>query len=823
MRHFRRLGLQVDHYNQAGYTALHIAAKSGFLQCAKILAVKGKASLTIKDKVHGLTPLDWSLKEGYQKSEVEFLKPSAKFYRLAKLTTTMAKYRKRSSVTSQDSLPHIADTAKPVKTVDKAKGKVKNLLKKSPQAQDDSEFMAIGAGCVPKQPKSSSTSKISFSKTSGADASKSKVAGKKTRVKASKQKSLTLSGNKDNVVESRQKTALQHSVSQPCPSKMDMRDTAVSKLEEAHRASKQSKLLAFHRDAALPDDMEGEIDSEDESSCSETETFSLMESLVKSHELDLKTETKGGKNGGVYCGEESCSSDADRSSYGILSLSQYTEAGVYCGDIKPQDAKDSTDDCQLNNGTKEQTLKKQADCNSEVIPICDSGGIQSPITYETLIHTNLAQPTLKGYNDKNETKEAASTCRYLQSLSKAESDSGEDNATFAGSSEGDETYLPSLSTKMEILDEAWQNRDTSLNLDTINEVSSENVKINTRCPRAESFSPDTVESKLDDSSSCCTEITGIEEGISVLWQTKLKTIPSNTQSKDLPQTRPASTDTTLSDSSSCCTEITQIENNFVKSSSRQAGQLSRSLSETPASISARGHSTPTRNGNLPNDMRERSCNDYLDISSSAVYSRRLQTKAKSNCMDKVVSPKSDNPPRNNENEIDADDDPHTDDTYVADFLHSSSQKASFMGLSINCQFDRIASAVDQAKSHGFTVELGDTNMMIMNTRGKKEEILNKERKTASSVEQTVDDNPGIDQTMYLDDKLNSLSLSSNENKDDSHCDPMISMLSEHNRATYIEPRKVNIYSNEQTKVGEDKSSTRIGQYTRDTRHIESIT
>ncbi|KAK7504875.1 hypothetical protein BaRGS_00003903 [Batillaria attramentaria] len=101
-RNFRRLGLQVDHYNKQGNTALLVAARNGNLNCAKILAQKGRASVQLKDKEHNMTSLEWCLKEGYQKEEVEFLKPNQRFYRVAKLATSLSRSRSSMSSISQD-------------------------------------------------------------------------------------------------------------------------------------------------------------------------------------------------------------------------------------------------------------------------------------------------------------------------------------------------------------------------------------------------------------------------------------------------------------------------------------------------------------------------------------------------------------------------------------------------------------------------------------------------------------------------------------------------------------------------------------------------
>lgn len=135
VRNFRRLGLQIDHFNQEGYTALHLATKKNYLQCAKILSIKGKANLTLKDKVYQMSPMEWCVSGGYQKSEVEFLKPLTKFYKVAKLTTTIVKCRKRSS--GQESFGSVSSIrVSPIKAVKKVKQKSIGLLKKSkPQQQ----------------------------------------------------------------------------------------------------------------------------------------------------------------------------------------------------------------------------------------------------------------------------------------------------------------------------------------------------------------------------------------------------------------------------------------------------------------------------------------------------------------------------------------------------------------------------------------------------------------------------------------------------------------------------------------------------------------
>lgn len=55
IRSFRRLGLNVNHANNDGLTALLVAAKNGFVACASLLAIEGKASLSVRDPLTGMT------------------------------------------------------------------------------------------------------------------------------------------------------------------------------------------------------------------------------------------------------------------------------------------------------------------------------------------------------------------------------------------------------------------------------------------------------------------------------------------------------------------------------------------------------------------------------------------------------------------------------------------------------------------------------------------------------------------------------------------------------------------------------------------------
>lgn len=49
LRSFRRLGLNVDHFNKDGFTALMLAAMNKNWECASLLALEGKADLALVD------------------------------------------------------------------------------------------------------------------------------------------------------------------------------------------------------------------------------------------------------------------------------------------------------------------------------------------------------------------------------------------------------------------------------------------------------------------------------------------------------------------------------------------------------------------------------------------------------------------------------------------------------------------------------------------------------------------------------------------------------------------------------------------------------
>ena len=77
IRSFRRLGLNVDHINNEGLTALLIAAKNGFTECASILALDGKACVSFRDRERGMNAEEWARAQGCTTPEVLPFSPRA--------------------------------------------------------------------------------------------------------------------------------------------------------------------------------------------------------------------------------------------------------------------------------------------------------------------------------------------------------------------------------------------------------------------------------------------------------------------------------------------------------------------------------------------------------------------------------------------------------------------------------------------------------------------------------------------------------------------------------------------------------------------------
>ena len=70
IRHFRRLGLNVDVVNADGFTPLLLAAKNGNITCAQILLGQGKASLGHRDRKYGLSVDEWLAKKGFSMKDI---------------------------------------------------------------------------------------------------------------------------------------------------------------------------------------------------------------------------------------------------------------------------------------------------------------------------------------------------------------------------------------------------------------------------------------------------------------------------------------------------------------------------------------------------------------------------------------------------------------------------------------------------------------------------------------------------------------------------------------------------------------------------------
>lgn len=77
IRSFRRLGLNVDHVNNEGMTALLTAAKNGFIGCATLLAIDGRANLTLRDPETGMNAEELARARGCSNSEVLPFSPSS--------------------------------------------------------------------------------------------------------------------------------------------------------------------------------------------------------------------------------------------------------------------------------------------------------------------------------------------------------------------------------------------------------------------------------------------------------------------------------------------------------------------------------------------------------------------------------------------------------------------------------------------------------------------------------------------------------------------------------------------------------------------------
>uniref|UniRef100_A0A1I8G6T5 ANK_REP_REGION domain-containing protein n=1 Tax=Macrostomum lignano TaxID=282301 RepID=A0A1I8G6T5_9PLAT len=74
---FRRLGLDIDRSNKEGFTAMLLAARFGFTECASLLALDGHASVTRTDPKFGRNAEQWARAQGCTTPEVAAFSPDA--------------------------------------------------------------------------------------------------------------------------------------------------------------------------------------------------------------------------------------------------------------------------------------------------------------------------------------------------------------------------------------------------------------------------------------------------------------------------------------------------------------------------------------------------------------------------------------------------------------------------------------------------------------------------------------------------------------------------------------------------------------------------
>ena len=79
LRSFRRLGLNVDYINNEGLTALLIAAKEGYIACASLLALEGKACISFRDREKGMNAEEWARAQGCSTPEVMAFSAQAQY------------------------------------------------------------------------------------------------------------------------------------------------------------------------------------------------------------------------------------------------------------------------------------------------------------------------------------------------------------------------------------------------------------------------------------------------------------------------------------------------------------------------------------------------------------------------------------------------------------------------------------------------------------------------------------------------------------------------------------------------------------------------
>lgn len=102
VRHFRRLGLKVDNGNKEGFTPIVMAARNGFISCARILFQQGQASLYVRDPVNDMTVEELLEKNGFTLDDLLPFERQQEAKRRFKKVITFAKLMKGLSSSRQD-------------------------------------------------------------------------------------------------------------------------------------------------------------------------------------------------------------------------------------------------------------------------------------------------------------------------------------------------------------------------------------------------------------------------------------------------------------------------------------------------------------------------------------------------------------------------------------------------------------------------------------------------------------------------------------------------------------------------------------------------
>lgn len=105
IRHFRRLGLNIEATNDEGFTALLMAAKHGNITCAQILVGQGKANTLHRDTKYGLSVEEWLAKKGFTLQDIRPVRQDGKgrsrFVKLANIAAICSAPKKHMQAAPQ--------------------------------------------------------------------------------------------------------------------------------------------------------------------------------------------------------------------------------------------------------------------------------------------------------------------------------------------------------------------------------------------------------------------------------------------------------------------------------------------------------------------------------------------------------------------------------------------------------------------------------------------------------------------------------------------------------------------------------------------------